>query len=558
MKNYSKKIQRIRSSLKYEMDEKYIYLHNIKQEGDTLLLTIVGELDENIAAEGISLFICSRTNSIDINQCSHTIQPIQTDIDSCGRFTTTFKIDLDIFIQDSLVIVHTFDFHLNINNKERIKYFIKSSTIFSNTGYDFIPYNTKRNNFSFMVIRKDAIAKPLQHINNPSISFILPRIDFFGGVTKVTLDLANALVENGYIVNLVVIDMLNNPNKFVISKKINFDYVSLSVHREGNILPKDVYNRKQTIPQSYANLMKKHLSSLKTDFVYYPIYGTAVFMYILEAIPNGIKKIIGDHSGRRYEHFDNFLTEKKKVSLAEVLNRTKDPHLLYNLSNVNALHVVNPLVKPIYTQITKTPILDIPNIVNVYQGKQQAFFTREKKITLIGRLTKLKNFSTIIKVFASLHLDFPNWSIEIYGEGPEKASLQTLIDSFSLEKKVFLKGFSSNIDKVLQNTMIHISASHKESFGLTMVEAMSHHVITISTLKTIGARYLIENEKTGFLASDNTEKELYTTLHKVMSLIEKKDPLIETIHNSAYTHSLQFNAKNTATNWDNALKGLLQ
>ena len=300
--------------------------------------------------------------------------------------------------------------------------------------------------------------------------------------------------------------------------------------------------------------LKSYFANLNTDFVYFPIYGSTVFTHLLEAIPSKVKKIIGDHSGRRYKIYDNLLRENKTVSFDELLKLTTDYHLLNNIEKVDAIHVINPLVKPIYNQVTNTLVLDIPNIVNMKTDKEDFLWSdRTKTIIAVGSLIKLKNFNTLIKVFKKIEKEFSDWKLEIYGEGSEKSALEKLIKELSLDKKVFLKGFTSNIQKEFKKSMVHASVSNAESFGLTMVEAMSQGTITLSTNTTIGAKYLIENEKTGFLADSNSEADIIVKLKYILKLIEEDNHLISEVQQKAYLKSQQFNNVNISDKWDKAL-----
>ena len=47
---------------------------------------------------------------------------------------------------------------------------------------------------------------------------------------------------------------------------------------------------------------------------------------------------------------------------------------------------------------------------------------RERKIVLVGRLNRQKNISLLIRAFSKIHNDFPDYYVEIYGEGEERDS----------------------------------------------------------------------------------------------------------------------------------------
>ncbi len=536
----------------YRYKEHRIMIHKLEQlENGNLHFEVYGLVLNTLKNIDIKLIITNREVPLLKENVVHSIMPSFIKIKANHYFFATFIVPLDQLIIENSTILHIWDFYLHADKKYRVQYSKKSEVTLKKLNFDLIPYSTTYKEFSIMAIRKKSKYNLLQY--KKSITFILFRIDYKGGVTKVTIDLANALAEKGYKVRLVAINIINAPNNFPISQKVDFDYMSLQIHSKKNVTPSNIYSKKETMDIYFSKKLKEFFSNLDTDFVYFPIYGSVIFKNLVESIPHKVKKIIGDHSSRRYKVYDQLLKNKKKVSFKELLRLTTDYHLLNNFTKIDAIHIVNPLVKPIYTQVTHKPILDIPNIVQAKIYEDTIWSSRNKTIMAVGSLSKVKNFDTLIKAFNQLHIKFSAWRLEIYGEGPEKDALVKLIRELSLEKKVLLKGFSANIQQVFKKSMVHVSVSSAESFGLTIVEAMSQKTIVLSTNTTIGAKYLIEDTKTGFLAKSNKEKDIIQRLNDVLTLIEESDPIISKIQTNAYLRSQQFNAVNISDRWDNAL-----
>ena len=76
----------------------------------------------------------------------------------------------------------------------------------------------------------------------------------------------------------------------------------------------------------------------------------------------------------------------------------------------------------------------------------------------------------------------PTWHLDIIGDGPEKDYLTDYIAENNLQKNVTLHGFRSKdyIDKMLHKSSLFIMTSHTESFGIVLLEAMSHGVSMFS------------------------------------------------------------------------------
>lgn len=94
-------------------------------------------------------------------------------------------------------------------------------------------------------------------------------------------------------------------------------------------------------------------------------------------------------------------------------------------------------------------------------------------IMLVGRLDCYKGHYELIDAFAKLAKTFPQWSLEIYGEGPEKENLEALIRKLGLQEKAFLKGLASPIQKELKRAALFAFPTHYEGFSNALAEAMA-------------------------------------------------------------------------------------
>ena len=73
---------------------------------------------------------------------------------------------------------------------------------------------------------------------------------------------------------------------------------------------------------------------------------------------------------------------------------------------------------------------------------------KNKKIISIGRLEYQKGYDILIDVWNIISKKSPDWSLEIYGEGPERENLQNKINKLDLGKSFLLKGVEKNIVEI--------------------------------------------------------------------------------------------------------------
>jgi glycosyltransferase involved in cell wall biosynthesis len=90
------------------------------------------------------------------------------------------------------------------------------------------------------------------------------------------------------------------------------------------------------------------------------------------------------------------------------------------------------------------------------------------RLVSVGSFKYQKNFDTLLKAFALL--DPAAFTLDIYGNGPERDTLEGLMSSYGLNQ-VRLMGVVPNIEQVLPCYDAFILASRYEGFGLAPLEA---------------------------------------------------------------------------------------
>ena len=79
---------------------------------------------------------------------------------------------------------------------------------------------------------------------------------------------------------------------------------------------------------------------------------------------------------------------------------------------------------------------------------------RFNRIISVGRLYPQKDQKTMIEAFAKVSEKHPNWKLVIFGEGPERRALESLVERLKVKDKVSLPGKSENIIDELKKSKI--------------------------------------------------------------------------------------------------------
>lgn len=140
------------------------------------------------------------------------------------------------------------------------------------------------------------------------------------------------------------------------------------------------------------------------------------------------------------------------------------------------------------------------------------------EIVASGRLDPQKNFSLLIEAF-SMVLKEINISVtlKIYGEGPQRNTLQSQINELQLGDKIILEGSVSDLHDRINGAALFVLSSNYEGFPNVLLEAMAMGLPVISTDFQSGiARELIGSEN-GIIVPVGDVRALKSAIVKILN-----------------------------------------
>lgn len=145
-----------------------------------------------------------------------------------------------------------------------------------------------------------------------------------------------------------------------------------------------------------------------------------------------------------------------------------------------------------------------------------------KWVVAAGRLAKGKRYDLLIRAFAKVVEERPDWRLRIYGGGVEKASLRALIDELGLYNHVYLMGPAHPLDPEWAKGSIAAVTSSLESFGMTIVEAMRCGLPVVSTDCPHGPGEIINDGVDGRLVPVGKKDAVATALLELINDDERR------------------------------------
>ncbi len=327
----------------------------------------------------------------------------------------------------------------------------------------------------------------------------------YGGAERQILMLSNALAQMGHEIHLVV--LAENKSQYNKSEKL----IVHDLSKEESGLFKIVKRWR---------LFIREMKIIKPDITIHYNFQSVYFSMLIAKEVRG--KILYSERGDPYD--------KEYDGLMGLLRS-------YSFKHTDAFVFQSEGARNCFgAEIRKRSVI-IHNPVSVPVGKYVIPTIREKRIVSVGRFHPQKNQQLLIEAFYIISKEFPDYILEIYGNGPLREQLSQKIKGLQLENKVKLINNRPDIFDCIVNASLFVLTSDYEGMPNALMEAMALGVPCISTdCRPGGAKTLITDGENGFIvpirdATKLAEKMAYLLNNpQVMEKIARHATLLNKTH----------------------------
>ncbi|MBZ8179103.1 glycosyltransferase [Oscillatoria salina] len=302
-----------------------------------------------------------------------------------------------------------------------------------------------------------------------------------GGAERVMLNLAEGFCKNGLGVDLILV---KREGSYLTQIPANVKVINLEKKRLLQSLPALVNYLKKERPLAVLSALEDtNLVALGAKFF------SGVSTQVVVTVHNTLsqesrnatslkRKIIPYVVSWFYPWADAVIAVSQGVAkdLTKLGLRSRNLKVIYN---------------PIVTPQMKAKIQQPPEHSWLAPGEPPV-------ILGVGRLTKQKDFSTLIEAFAKVRQQQPARLI-ILGEGAERLPLETLAQKLGVAKDLDFPGFVDNPYAYMAGAAVLVLSSAWEGFGNVLVESMLAGTPVVSTNCESGPAEILANGKYGKL-----------------------------------------------------------
>lgn len=176
--------------------------------------------------------------------------------------------------------------------------------------------------------------------------------------------------------------------------------------------------------------------------------------------------------------------------------------------------------------VVPNPVIDTDIHRLAEEGSAIPWLHRQsyKSIAAVGRLTKQKDFETLLRAIDIVRRTLPV-RLAILGEGEERSRLEGMIEDLGLEGVVKLPGYVGNPFAVVSKSDLFVCSSLWEDPGHALIEAAALGVPIVSTRCPNGPEEILAGGKAGALCPPGEPEALAAAIARCLTVTPDESTL---------------------------------
>lgn len=344
-----------------------------------------------------------------------------------------------------------------------------------------------------------------------------------GGAERMMANLANEWAARKYQVELVSLDGELTSDHYDLRQEIVRTHIRVTPGY--NLL-----SRVTCVIRRWWEL-RQHLRFKKPDVVLSFLTSTNVLM-LLATIGIPCRRVISERTDPRFHYLTCYMRLARRTA--------------YRLCDLLVVQTCE--IGRFYAGYKlQSRIAVIPNYLPIEFSIVQE--KRTPLVLFIGRLDPFKGADILLKAFAGLRPDSPEWSLEIIGDGPQREVLEKLARDLGIASKVKFIGIVKDLRTFYSRASLFVLPSLYEGFPNVLLEAMANGLAVIASQRA--GHMLIENEINGLLVPSGD----IHALTKSMGTLIEKPHLRWVLGAAARRVCVSYGAGTVMPLWDHAVFG---
>ena len=324
-----------------------------------------------------------------------------------------------------------------------------------------------------------------------------------GGMERVLTNKANYLARHGYEIVVVTTDQRGAQPFFPLEPSIRC--IDLGINYDENN-GKSFLNKLLHYPVKQALHRKRLKAVLMKER---PNVTVSMFNNDAGFIPS-----IKDGSAKLLEiHFSKFKRlQYGRKGLWRLADRGRSKQDEKTVRKFDRFVVLTEEDKAYWGNLPN--IMVIPNAISGIPAGTALL--ENKRVIAVGRYTYQKGFERLVDAWHLLASRFPDWKLDIIGDGEERPLLEQRIRSYGLERQVTLTRPTQEIGKVYMEASILASSSRYEGLPMVLLEAQAFGLPIVAFQCKCGPKDIVSDGMNGYLVPEGDTAGMAQRLETLM------------------------------------------
>jgi glycosyltransferase involved in cell wall biosynthesis len=173
------------------------------------------------------------------------------------------------------------------------------------------------------------------------------------------------------------------------------------------------------------------------------------------------------------------------------------------------------------------------------------------RLLAAGRLVPQKGFDLLLRAFHEVAERHPDWTLDIYGRGARRESLERLLDELGLGERAHVNHPTDQLGARMREASVYVLSSRYEGFPLILLEAMSAGLAVVAFDCPTGPGEIVTDGANGLLVPPKDVAALAAALDRVMS----DESLRRRLATAAPASVVPYSAEALGRRWEEVLRG---
>lgn len=355
------------------------------------------------------------------------------------------------------------------------------------------------------------------------ILYVFRSLAIWGGIERILVEKMNNLVRMyDYEVYMLTADQGEHPIPYQIDDGVHIEDLNIRFHLQFQHSGVNRLLDARKRSKRFERLLADRLRTIHPDII---VCTTDLYVNTLVRMKGDIPLVVEAHTNCIWTYHEGGLFQK--------FNNWR---MRRSLKKVDILVALTQGDAEEWKRYCKHVIV-IPNVVHLNPSGQSSDNT-QKRVIYVGRFDeRQKRVTDAICIWEKVHQLFPDWYLDIYGEGDDIEAVEHAV--LRAGANICIHKPTKDIFDRYRESAFLILTSEFEPFGLVMPEAMSCGLPVVAFDCPYGPSGIITDGKDGFLVPLHDNVRFVECMSKLMSNLQLRQEMGQAAVDSSMKYSFE-------------------